>query len=87
MCFRIIKYKYSTSHLHFMSDAEQINDKLDEVKDAIENIDIPNNSDLGLIINESLTNNFSKIERQLKDMNSNISNLCHELRNIQARMK
>jgi predicted transcriptional regulator len=70
-----------------MSDAEQINEKLDEVKEAIENIDIPNNSDLGLIINESLTNNFTKIEKQLREINSHLSNLCYELRNIQSRIR
>ena len=66
---------------------EEIKDKLDEVKEAIENIDIPHNSDLGLIINESLTNNFVKIERQLMQINSNLSNLFYELRNIKGRMK
>lgn len=70
-----------------MSDAEKINEKLDEVKEAIENIDIPNTSDLGLIINESLTNNFSSLEKQLKEMNNNLRNIDTSLRNLQSSLR
>ncbi|MFH1803112.1 MAG: hypothetical protein ABH864_06735 [archaeon] len=70
-----------------MSDAEKINEKLDEVKEAIENINVPNNSDLGLIINESLINNCLLLEKQLKEINNNLRNIDTSLRNLQSRMR
>jgi predicted transcriptional regulator len=65
-----------------MSDAEKINEKLDEVKEAIENIDIPDTSNLGLIINESLTVQVSRIERQLIEINNSLKNITQVIREL-----
>jgi len=63
-----------------MDDTEKISEKLDEVKDAIENIEIPDVSNLGLIINESLTNQVSRLDKRLEDIGNSLRNIAHELR-------
>ena len=70
-----------------MSDAEKINEKLDEVKEAIENIDIPDVSNLGLLLNESLTGQVSRLDKRLADINNSLVTIAHEIRQLQFVLK
>ena len=70
-----------------MGDKEELTDKLEEIKEAIEGISFLDPSQQGLIINESLTNQFTRLERQLSEMNRNLSSIHAALLNLSYKLK